>query len=352
MGAGEGRSEGMNTAKNPDVEALRRSPKHWLITGVAGFIGAHLLEALLRQGQTVTGLDNFSTGQRQNLARVEQAVGAEHWQNFTLIEGDIRQREDCAAACAGAEIVLHQAALVSVPLSIQEPELTHAINVEGFQNLLEACRAAGVGRLVYASSSAVYGDTPTLPLHEDLPPRPLSPYAASKLANEQAALTAGQSGGMATIGLRYFNVYGEGQDPKSAYTGVITAWLAALIAGRPAIFYGDGSASRDFCAVADVVAANLLAATTQDPAALRQVYNIGTGRATSLTTLYQTLKDVLADARPEAKFLAPDYQPPRAGDILHSVADIGHAARLLGFAPRTRLREGLEQMVAAMEKRA
>ncbi len=341
----------MNTAKNPDVEALRRTPQHWLITGVAGFIGAHLLEALLRQGQTVVGLDNFSTGQQRNLARVRSAVGEENWRNFNLIEGDIRHPADCRAACAGVQIVLHQAALVSVPLSIQNPDLTHAINTEGFKTLLDACCAADVRRLVYASSSAVYGDTPTLPLHEDLPLRPLSPYAESKLANERAALAIAQSGGMATIGLRYFNVYGMGQDPNSAYTGVITAWLKALTEEKAPIFYGDGSATRDFCHVDDVVAANLRAAITKDTAALGLVYNIGTGEATSLTTLYQTLKDVLTAVRPGLKFLTPDYQPPRAGDIQHSLAEIDKARRRLGYMPCVSLQDGLRRLVVDMESR-
>ena len=340
----------MRLIQHADLSILKQDPHRWLITGVAGFIGAHLLEALLQHGQIVVGLDNFSTGQQGNLARVRRAVGEKNWRNFNLIEGDIRHPADCRAACAGVQIVLHQAALVSVPLSIQNPDLTYAINTEGFKTLLDACCAADVRRLVYASSSAVYGDTPTLPLHEDLPLRPLSPYAESKLANERAALAIAQGGGMATIGLRYFNVYGIGQDPNSAYTGVITAWLKALTEGKAPIFYGDGSATRDFCHVDDVVAANLRAAITKDTAALGLVYNIGTGEATSLTTLYQTVKDVLAGVRPGLKFLAPDYQPPRAGDIMHSVADIRKSARLLGYKPQLTLREGLQRMLENREK--
>jgi UDP-N-acetylglucosamine 4-epimerase len=336
--------------QHADLSTLKEDPHRWLITGVAGFIGAHLLEALLQHGQIVVGLDNFSTGRRQNLARVRRAVGEKNWRNFTLLEGDIRQSVDCAAACADVEIVLHQAALVSVPLSIQDPNLTHAINTLGFATLCAASRKAGVRRLVYASSSAVYGDTPTLPLDEAMPPRPLSPYAESKLANERAALALAPGGSIATIGLRYFNVYGTGQDPNSPYTGVITAWMKALLTGRPAIFYGDGSTTRDFCHVADVVAANLLAATTQDVAALHQVYNIGTGKATSLTNLYRTLREVLAEVLPPAEFLPPDHQPPRAGDIMHSVADIRKAARMLGYKPQLTLREGLQRMLANREK--
>jgi UDP-N-acetylglucosamine 4-epimerase len=329
----------MTTRQPPYFSAFPNRPRRWLVTGVAGFIGAHLLEALLKGGQCVTGLDDFSTGQQSNLNRVRQQVGEEAWRNFQLLEGDIRNPSDCLTACRGVEIVLHQAALVSVPQSIKNPALTHAINVEGFRTLLHACRETGVRRVVYASSSAVYGDNPTLPLSEDMAPRPQSPYAESKLTNEQDALEFGLTYAIPTIGLRYFNAYGPGQNPQSAYASVMTVWVKAMRAGEAAVIYGDGTATRDFCAVADVVAANLLAALTANPQALNRVYNIGTGVATSLLTLHQTLQEVL-----RLTLAPPHHAPPRAGDIRHSVADITAARALLGYAPSLALRAGLEHM--------
>lgn len=331
----------MTTTQPSDFSLLHTRQRRWLVTGVAGFIGSHLLEALLKAGQLVTGLDNFSTGQESNLKRVRQQVGEEAWRNFHLLRGDIRTPSDCRAACEHAEILLHHAALVSVPQSIEKPALTHAINVEGFRTLLDACRTAGVKRVVYASSSAVYGDHPTLPLSEEMTPRPQSPYAESKLANERDALEFGLTHSIPTIGLRYFNVYGPGQNPQSAYASVMTAWVKAMRAGKAAVIYGDGHTTRDFCAVADVVAANLLAALTGNPQALNRVYNIGTGVATSLLTLHQTLQGVLGLA-----LTPPHHAAPRAGDIRHSVADISAARTLLGYAPSLALREGLECMAA------
>jgi UDP-N-acetylglucosamine/UDP-N-acetylgalactosamine 4-epimerase len=330
----------MTTTQPPDFSLLRTRQRRWLITGVAGFIGSHLLEGLLKAGQCVTGLDDFSTGQESNLHRVRQQVGEEAWRNFRLLRGDIRMPGDCRAACEDAEILLHHAALVSVPQSIEKPALTHAINVEGFRTLLDACRNAGVRRVVYASSSAVYGDNPTLPLSEEMTPRPQSPYAESKLTNERDALEFGLTHSIPTIGLRYFNVYGQGQNPQSAYASVMTAWVKAMRAGKAATIYGDGHTTRDFCAVADVVAANLLAALTANPQALNRVYNIGTGLATSLLTLHQTLQEVLG-----LEPAPPHHAPPRAGDIRHSVADITAAQTLLGYAPSLALRAGLEHML-------
>ncbi len=317
----------------------------WLVTGVAGFIGSNLLEALLRLGQRVVGLDNFATGHRRNLAEVEAAVGAAAWSAFRFIEGDIRSPETCREACTGVDVVLHQAALGSVPRSIAQPLESHATNVTGFLNMLVAARDAKVGRFVYAASSAAYGDHPGLPKVEDLIGRPLSPYGAGKHMNELYADTFARCYGLASIGLRYFNVFGARQDPQGAYAAVIPAWLAAMLRGETVYINGDGETSRDFCYIANVVQANLLAASVEGAAAVNQVYNIAVGGQTTLAELFELLRSALARRDASIAIAPPVHRDFRAGDVRASLADIGKAKALLGFRPTHDLREGVEQAI-------
>ena len=324
---------------------LRRNPRHWLVTGVAGFIGSNLLEALLMLGQRVVGLDNLATGYRANLDQVRAAVGADAWRNFTFIEGDIRDLAACRRACAGVGIVLHHAALGSVPRSIEDPLATHEVNCTGFVNMLAAARDAGVERFVYAASSSTYGDHPGLPKVEDVIGRPLSPYAVTKLANELYADVFARCYGIATIGLRYFNIFGPRQDPGGAYAAVIPRWLAQLAGGAPVIINGDGSTSRDFCYVENAIQANILAATAVGADALNQVYNIAVGERTTLLELYELERELLARHLPSVRDQRPVHREFRDGDVLHSQADIAKARARLGYDPTHRIREGLEQTV-------
>ena len=252
---------------------LRLEPKTWLITGVAGFIGSNLLEHLLQLDQTIVGLDNFSTGKQSNLDEVQSSVSETRWQRFSFVEGDIRDLDTCRTVCEGIDFVLHEGALGSVPRSIADPIISNASNVTGFLNMLVAARDAGVKRFVYAASSSTYGDHPALPKCEDTIGRPLSPYAVTKYVNELYADVFARTYGMASIGLRYFNVFGPRQDPEGAYAAVIPCWIRALIKGETVYINGDGETSRDFCFVENVVQMNILAATTLDPAAVNQVYN-------------------------------------------------------------------------------
>lgn len=321
---------------------LRQQPCHWLVTGAAGFIGSHLIEALLELGQTVTGLDNFATGHRHNLDAVQAGVGPACWARFRFIEGDIRQLDDCQAACADVQIVLHQAALGSVPRSLADPITSNAVNVSGFLNMLVAARDAGVKRFVYAASSSTYGDHPGLPKVEDTIGKPLSPYAVTKYVNELYADVFARSYGLESIGLRYFNVFGPRQDPNGAYAAVIPAWSAAILAGETVYINGDGMTSRDFCYVANAVQANLLAGTVADPAAVNQVYNVAVGDQTDLKQLHTLLMQALRARRPGLPATTPMHRDFRAGDARHSRADIAKAARLLGYAPSHDIRSGLE----------
>jgi UDP-N-acetylglucosamine 4-epimerase len=320
---------------------LRATPRTWLVTGVAGFIGSHLLETLLSLGQRVVGLDNFATGHRHNLDLVHEAVGDAAWADFRFIEGDIRDPQACAAACEGVDMVLHQAALGSVPRSLADPATTNATNVAGFLNMLIAARDAGVQRFVYAASSSTYGDHPGLPKVEDAIGKPLSPYAVTKLVNELYADVFGRCYGLQTVGLRYFNVFGPRQDPEGAYAAVIPKWAAAILAGDTVHINGDGLTSRDFCFVANAVQANLLAATTGDAAAVNQVYNVAVGDQTDLNRLHAMLVESLRALRPGLQAPAPVHRDFRAGDVRHSRADIGKARRLLGYAPTHRIDEGI-----------
>mgnify|MGYP000109060576 CR=1 FL=1 len=319
--------------------------RRWLVTGAAGFIGSHLTEALLRLGQEVVGLDNFATGKRENLDEVRDCVGREAWRRFEFIEGDIVDLETCARACRGIEIVLHEAALGSVPRSIEAPLATHAANATGFVNMLVAARDAGVARFIYAASSSTYGDSPQLPKVEEVIGRPLSPYAVTKYLNELYADVFARCYGMATIGLRYFNVFGARQDPDGPYAAVIPRWARAMLNGEPCTINGDGETSRDFCYVANAVQINLLAALVEDPAALNQVYNVAVGGRTTLKQLHALLADAVRTQRPQLQVAVPVYAPFRAGDVRHSQAAIAKAQRLLGYQPTHDVASGLREAV-------
>jgi UDP-N-acetylglucosamine 4-epimerase len=323
-------------------QQLVTGKRSWLITGAAGFIGSNLLEALLKLDQSVIGLDNFVTGHRRNLDEVRALVSPEQWARFQLIEGDICELNTCHRACAGADIVLHQAALGSVPRSLADPIRTNAANVTGFLNLLVAARDAAVKRIVYAASSSTYGDHPGLPKVEDTIGRPLSPYAVTKYVNELYADVFTRCYGLDAIGLRYFNVFGPRQDPAGAYAAVIPSWTASLLRGNDVFIHGDGETSRDFCFVTNVVQANLLSATSMDPAALNQVYNIAAGKRTTLNQLYSLITHRLQSAGLIQKDTVPVYREYRSGDVHHSLAEISKARTLLGYEPTHGVVEGLE----------
>lgn len=329
------------TGYQKTLEQLRNSPKTWLITGVAGFIGSNLLETLLKLGQKVVGLDNFATGHQRNLDQALAAAGRRpSASGFEFIRGDIRDPATCARACKNADYVLHQAALGSVPRSLEDPITANEVNISGFLNMLVAGRDAGVRRFVYAASSSTYGDHPGLPKVEDAIGRPLSPYAVTKYVNELYADVFARAYGFKTIGLRYFNIFGSRQDPNGAYAAVIPKWVAAMIRDEPAYIHGDGETSRDFCFIDNAVQANLLAATTDTPEALNQVYNVAVGERTSLNELYKMLRSGLAQRFPRLQDAKPVYTEFRPGDVRHSLADISKAKRLLGYAPTHTAREG------------
>ena len=317
---------------------LQSAPRTWAITGAAGFIGSNLLETLLQLDQRVIGLDNFTTGHKRNFDEVKRLVKPAQWGRFDFIEGDVRTTEDCARICQGADYVLHQAALGSVPRSLADPISTHATNVTGFLNMLVAAHNAKVGRFVYASSSSIYGDHPALPKVEDAIGNPLSPYAATKSINELYAGVFAKCYELGTIGLRYFNVFGARQDPNGSYAAVIPKWAVAMIEDREVTINGDGETSRDFCYVANAVQANLLAATTDNQEAVNQAYNVAIGDRTSLNDLYTEIARLLAPDHPAE----PKYGPFRAGDVRHSLADVSKARRLLGYEPTHRFGEGLK----------
>ena len=323
-------------------EQLRQHPATWLVTGAAGFIGSNLVETLLRLGQRVVGLDSFATGHRHNLDEVQALVGDEAWRNWILLEGDIRDAATCRQACAGVDYVLHQAALGSVPRSIEDPLTTNEANITGFVNMLIAARDARVRRFVYAASSSTYGDHPDLPKIEERIGNPLSPYAVTKLVNELYAAVFARTYGFRSIGLRYFNIFGQRQDPDGAYAAVIPRWFAALLTGEPVSINGDGETSRDFCFIDNCVQANLLAATAPDEAA-DQVYNVAFGERTSLNELFALIRERVADRVPAARDAEPVYRDFRAGDVRHSLADISKAGRLFGYAPEYSVGAGLDK---------
>ena len=327
-------------------DRLEREPRTWLVTGVAGFIGSNLLETLLRLGQRVVGLDNFATGHRANLEDVRRVVGKSAWERFEMHEADIRDLEACRRATQGVDYVLHQAALGSVPRSIEDPIRTNQSNIDGFLNMLVAARDAGVRRFVYAASSSTYGDHQALPKQEDVIGRPLSPYAVTKYVNELYADVFARTYGLESIGLRYFNVFGPRQDPQGAYAAVIPRWIGNLIEGRSCQINGDGETSRDFCFIDNTVQVNLLAATTERPDAVNRVYNVAVGGRTSLNELYAAIRDRLAASGVVgARGAEPVYADFRPGDVRHSQADIGRARELLGYRPSHDLAEGLEVTV-------
>ena len=327
------------------VDSLKGRPRRWLVTGSAGFIGSHLLEALLRAGQTVVSLDNFATGHRRNLEQVRAAVGEAAWSAHRFIEGDIADPEVCHRACEGAELVLHQAALGSVPRSIKDPLNTHRANATGFLNMLVAAKDASVSRFVYAASSSTYGDSAALPKVEDVIGRPLSPYAVTKYLNELYADVFGRCYGLPAIGLRYFNVFGARQDPEGAYAAVIPRWVASMLAGRPCVINGDGQTSRDFCYVANAVQANLRAALVDDASAIGQVYNVAAGQRTSLLELHELLAASVRERRAGLAVAAPTFAAFREGDVRHSLADVSKARTLLGYEPSHDVRAGLREAV-------
>jgi len=333
--------KGRMSAYDELQKELKAAPKTWLVTGVAGFIGSNLLETLLQLDQRVTGLDNFSTGKRKNLEEVEALVSPAQWGRFRMLEGDIADLAACREACGGMDFVLHQAALGSVPFSMAEPLKSHRSNVTGSLNMLVAARDAKVKRFVYASSSAIYGDDPGLPKVEEKVGKPLSPYAATKAIDEVYAGTFASAYGLPSIGLRYFNVFGCRQDPDGAYAAVIPKWIASLLKRETVYINGDGETSRDFCYVANVVQANLLAATTRTAEAANRAYNIALGERTTLNELFELLQSALRTRGAPMPDQKPVYRDFRVGDVRHSLADIGKAQRLLGYAPTHRIQQGL-----------
>lgn len=331
---------------------LQATPKTWLITGVAGFIGSSLLEELLKLGQIVVGLDNFSTGKRENLHDVKREVGPERWKSFRFHEGNIRDLDDCLEACEKVDYVLHQAALGSVPKSIDDPILTNQSNIDGFLNILVAARDSGVKRLIYASSSSIYGDSPELPSTEDRMGKPLSPYAVTKHSNELYSGVFAWIYAMETIGLRYFNVFGKRQDPNGPYAAVIPKWILSFLDGQRPTIFGDGKTSRDFCYIDNVVQANLLAATCTNPEAVNKVYNIAFGERITLNRLFHFIRSCLGHFMPNIEKIEPQYGPFREGDVRHSLADIGRAREFLGYDPQYDVAQSLKECVEWYIERA
>ncbi|MCU7876983.1 MAG: Vi polysaccharide biosynthesis UDP-N-acetylglucosaminuronic acid C-4 epimerase TviC [Candidatus Thiodiazotropha sp. (ex Lucinoma borealis)] len=327
-------------------QTLVSNQSNWLITGVAGFIGSNLLETLLTLDQRVIGLDNFSTGHAYNFEKVKAVVSPEQWANFTFIEGDIRDLETCHQACKSIDYVLHQAALGSVPRSLTDPITTNENNISGYLNMLVAARDANVRRLVYAASSSTYGDHPGLPKVEESIGNPLSPYAVTKLVNEHYAQVFARCYDFNTIGLRYFNIFGRRQDPNGAYAAVIPKWVAAMIDKDDVFINGDGETSRDFCYIDNAVQANLLAATTDNPDATNQVYNIAVGDRTTLNQLFTKIRDILAGNFSYLSDISPTYRDFRAGDVRHSLANIGKANQLLGYQPTHNIDQGLGEAMS------
>jgi UDP-N-acetylglucosamine 4-epimerase len=334
------------------LDQLSSRRRRWLVTGSAGFIGSHLLEALLRAGQHVTSLDNFAAGHRSNLEEVRALVGEDAWRSHDFIEGDIADPDTCRRACEGVDIVLHHAALCSVPGSIKDPLDTHRTNATGFVNMLFAACEANVGRFVYAASSSTYGDSPTLPKVEDQIGRPTSPYAVTKYLNELYADVFARCYGIETIGLRYFNVFGPRQDPNGAYAAVIPRWVAEMLRGKRCVINGDGETSRDFCYVANAVQANLLAALTRNPEAVNQIYNVAVGDRTTLNQLHESIAAALGSQRTDLRIETPEYTDFRPGDVHHSLADVSKARRLLGYVPTHKVGAGLREAIGWYVSRA
>jgi UDP-N-acetylglucosamine 4-epimerase len=330
----------MNTYEQLLLE-LQKNPRTWLITGVAGFIGSNLLETLLKCNQVVVGLDNFATGHERNLEEVKSLVTSTQWERFRLINGDIRDLKTCEIACTGVNYVLHQAALGSVPRSINDPITSNSTNITGFLNMLVAARDANTDSFTYAASSSTYGDHPALPKVEDTIGKPLSPYAVTKYVNELYAEVFAKTYGFRTIGLRYFNVFGQRQDPDGAYAAVIPKWTASMIAGDNVSINGDGETSRDFCFIENAVQANLLAATTKNETR-NEVYNVALNHRTSLNELFSLLKSCLSSHN--INYINnPIYGDFRNGDVRHSQANIEKAMNQLGYRPQYTIKQGIEK---------
>ena len=325
-------------------EKLKLEPKKWLITGVAGFIGSNLLETLLKLNQTVVGLDNFATGHQRNLKEVQINVSSKQWNNFSFIDGDIRDYGTCKTAVQGADFVLHQAALGSVPRSIADPLATNAANITGFLNMLQASKEENVASFTYAASSSTYGDHPALPKVEENIGNPLSPYAVTKYVNELYAGVYARTYGFKSIGLRYFNVFGKRQDPNGAYAAVIPKWTAAMINGENVFINGDGHTSRDFCYIENTIQMNILAATADDDAK-DQVYNVALGDRTSLNDLYCSIKKALCRNDIEVS-KPPIFREFRDGDVRHSQADISKGTNSLGYNPEYTISKGIEEAMS------
>lgn len=329
------------TAYESIIAMLNANPRKWLITGVSGFIGSNLLESLLKLNQYVVGLDNFATGHRRNLDEIKNMVSAEQWKRFSFIEGDICVLDTCKSACTGIDYVLHQAALGSVPRSINNPLATNDTNITGFLNMLVAARDAKVQSFTYAASSSTYGDHPGLPKVEGIIGKPLSPYAVTKYVNELYAEVFSNTYGFSSTGLRYFNVFGKRQDPHGSYAAVIPKWISSMIAGEDIFINGDGETSRDFCFVENVVQANLLAATKRDLGG-SQIYNVAVGQSTSLNSLFFLIRDIL-DKHNIAYEKEPFYREFRIGDVRHSLADISRAKKELGYVAMFDIESGLRK---------
>jgi UDP-N-acetylglucosamine 4-epimerase len=323
-------------------QQLKTEPKKWLITGVAGFIGSNLLETLLKLDQTIVGLDSFVTGHQHNLDEVQQEVTDEQWQRFTMIKGDIRNLDDCKQAVKGIDYVLHQAALGSVPRSIEDPIKTNQANIDGFLNMLVASRDEKVSSFTYAASSSTYGDHPALPKVEENIGKPLSPYAVTKVVNELYADVFAKTYGFKTIGLRYFNIFGKRQDPNGAYAAVIPKWVSAMLNNEPVYINGDGETSRDFCFIENAVQMNLLGATAKSDAK-NEVYNVAVGDRTTLNELFVAIKEGLSVDRSDLSKIKPIYQDFRAGDVRHSQSDISKANNKLGYDPSHNITQGLKE---------
>ena len=332
-------------------DQLVNQPRRWLVTGVGGFIGSALLERLLDLGQSVVGVDNFITGHKHNIEDV-LAINPDSRLQFTMIEGDLRDAEVAKRACADVDFVLHQAALGSVPRSIKDPIASHQHNVDAFLNVLVAARDAGVKRTVFASSSSVYGDHVGLPKVEDQIGKPLSPYAVTKRTDEIYARVFQDVYGMEIVGLRYFNVFGRRQDPHGAYAAVIPRWVDALITEKPVVIFGDGTVSRDFCYIDNVVQANLLAAAAGDPSATGAVYNVGCNGRTTLKHLFAMIRDGVAREYPDAANVEPSHEAPRPGDIQHSQASIEKITAAFGYHPTHQVADGMAETVRWFVERA
>ncbi len=349
--ARSGNALGVQNSKLDQLgKAIKADPKTWLVTGNAGFIGSNLTEFLLNYGQKVVGLDNFSTGYQHNIDDVLSKVGEEAAKNFTFIEDDIADFNTCAKACEGVDIVLHQAALGSVPRSIDDPITSNRSNITGFLNMLTAAKDAGIKRFVYASSSSVYGDSQELPKVEERVGNVLSPYAAMKKTNEIYGNVFFRTYGMETLGLRYFNVFGRRQDPNGAYAAVIPKWVGSLLTGEDVYINGDGETSRDFTYIDNVIQMNVLAGLTDNPEAFGEAFNVAVGGRNTLNELYKIIVDNLTEQFKiqNSKFKIPEgpvYRDFRAGDIRHSNADISKANRIVGYAPTHDIYQGMQEAI-------